>query len=96
MYLFSVHPKILLWTKFPFFFAAEKELLESLPLSKQCPTEDEASLVKYLYENKLKKVCILSRVPTRPGKPGKMRVHLENLEISWNFEKFNKYHGNMA
>ena len=34
-----------------------------------------------------------NRVPTRPGKPGKMRVHLENLEISWNFEKFNKYHG---
>ena len=30
------------------------------------------------------------RVPTQPGK---MRVHLENLEISWNFEKFNKYHG---
>ena len=22
-----------------------------------------------------------------------MRVHLENLEISWNFEIFNKYHG---
>ena len=37
-----------------------------------------------------------SRVPTRPGKPGKMRVHLENLEISWNFEKFNKYHRKMA
>ena len=36
------------------------------------------------------------RVPTRPGKPGKMRVHLENLEISWNFEKFNKYHGKMT
>ena len=35
------------------------------------------------------------RVPTRPGKPGKMRIHLENLEISWNFEKFNKYHGKM-
>ena len=51
-----------LWTKFPFFFAAEKELLESLPLSKQCPTEEEASLVKYLYENKLKKVCILSKI----------------------------------
>ena len=33
------------------------------------------------------------RVPTRPGKPGKMRVHLENLEISWNFEIFNKNHG---
>ena len=36
------------------------------------------------------------RVPTRSGKPGKMRVHLENLEISWNFEKFNKYHGKMT
>ena len=36
------------------------------------------------------------RVPTRPGKPGKMRVHLENLEISWNFEKFSKYHGKMT
>ena len=22
-----------------------------------------------------------------------MRVHLENPEISWNFENFNKYHG---
>ena len=36
------------------------------------------------------------RVPTRPGKPGKMRVHLENLEISWIFVKFNKYHGKMT
>ena len=36
------------------------------------------------------------RVPTRPGKPGKMRVHLENLEMSWNFVKFNKYHGKMT
>ena len=36
------------------------------------------------------------RVPTQPGKPGKMRVHLENLEISWNFVKFNKYHGKMT
>ena len=38
----------------------------------------------------------LTRFPTRPGKPGKpgkRRVHLENLEISLNFEKFNKYHG---
>ena len=42
-------------------------------------------------------ICANSfRVPTRPGKPGKMRVHLENLEISWNFEKFNKYHGKMT
>ena len=38
----------------------------------------------------------ISRVPTRPGKPGKMKVHLENLEISWNFEKFNKYHGKIT
>ena len=35
----------------------------------------------------------LIRVPTRPGK---MRVHLENLEISWIIEKFNKYHGKMT
>ena len=40
--------------------------------------------------------CAACRVPTRPGKPGKMRVNLENLEISWNFEKFNKYHEKMA
>ena len=32
------------------------------------------------------------RVPTRPGKPGKMRAHLE----IWNFEKNNKYHGKMT
>ena len=37
--------------------------------------------------NKLK--IIETKVPTRPGK---MRVHLENLEISWNFEKFNNWH----
>ena len=35
-------------------------------------------------------------VPTRPGKNGKMRVPLENLEILCNFEKFNKYHGKMT
>ena len=39
---------------------------------------------------------VLLRVPTRPGKPGKMRVHLDTLEISWNFEKFNKYNGKMT
>ena len=32
------------------------------------------------------------RFPTRPGK---MSVHLKNLEISWNFDKFNKNHGKM-
>ena len=35
------------------------------------------------------------RPSTRPGgKP--VRVHLENLEISWNFEKINKYHGKIT
>ena len=28
-------------------------------------------------------------------RPGKMRVHLENLEISWIFKNFNKNHGKM-
>ena len=35
---------------------------------------------------------LVLRVPTGRGK---MRVHLENLEI-WNFEKFNKYHGKVS
>ena len=56
--------------------------------------------VKEQLEVKLEQVslkwcrCGLSivRVPTRPRKPGKMRVHLENLEISWNFENFNMSH----
>ena len=37
-----------------------------------------------------------SRVPTFTGKPGKMRVHLENLEKSWNFAKNNKNHGKIT
>ena len=39
------------------------------------------------------------RVPTftgKPGKPEKMRVHLENLEKSWNFAKNNKNHGKIT
>ena len=36
------------------------------------------------------------RVPTFTGKPGKMRVHLENLEKSWNFAKNNKNHGKIT
>ena len=35
------------------------------------------------------------RVPTRPGNPGKMKVYLENLELSRNFVKLNKNHGKM-
>ena len=33
--------------------------------------------------------CVRSyiRVPTQPGIPRKMRVYLENLELSWNFVK---------
>ena len=33
----------------------EKELLDSLPFTKQC-SEEEAELLRFLYENKLKKV----------------------------------------
>ena len=36
------------------------------------------------------------RVPTFTGKPGKMRVHLENLEKSLNFAKNNKNHGKIT
>ena len=39
-------------------------------------------LVKIL--DQVESCYITIRVPTRPGKPGKMRVHLENLEISRN------------
>ena len=38
----------------------------------------------------------IDRVPTFTGKPGKMRVHLENLEKSWNFAKNNKNHGKIT
>lgn len=36
-------------------FATERELLESLPFGTQCP-EEEIELIRFLYENKLKKV----------------------------------------
>ena len=35
---------------------AEKELLESLPFTSHCADENEAQLVRFLYQNKLKKV----------------------------------------
>lgn len=38
-----------------FLIHIEKELLESLPLSRQC-TEEEQELLHFLFENKLKKV----------------------------------------
>ena len=58
--------------------------------------EVETSLVAETEVKEGTRSHAMVRVPTRPGKPGKMRVHLENLEISWNFEKFNKYHGKMT
>ena len=51
------------------------------------------------WETSDKKRMSNNRVPTFPGKPGKpwkMSVHLENLEISWNFAKNNKNHGKIT
>ena len=38
---------------------------------------------------------VIQRIPARPRKPEKMRVYLENLEKSWNFEKINKIIGKL-
>ena len=38
------------------FCFTERELLDSLPFTKQCPNEEEVTLLKFLYENRLKKV----------------------------------------
>ena len=35
------------------------------------------------------------RVPTAPGKPGKMTVAFPVMEISWNLKNYEKYHGKM-
>lgn len=43
------------WDSFLVWMSSEKELLESLPLGKQC-TEEEQVLLHFLFENKLKKV----------------------------------------
>ena len=37
------------------FYSTERELINSLPFSSQCPPE-EIEFVKFLYENKVKKV----------------------------------------
>ena len=58
-------------------------------------TASTESSVAYLAEHEAYILRIWVRVPTLPGKPGKMRVRLKNLEISWNFENFNKYHEKM-
>jgi hypothetical protein len=52
--LFS-HVIYLLYQLYVVFIFSERELMESLPLSSQCP-EEEIELVRFLYENKLKKV----------------------------------------
>jgi len=36
-------------------FSTERELIDSLPFSSQCP-EEEVELVRFLYEDRLKKV----------------------------------------
>lgn len=46
--------------EFFLFMHSEKELLESLPLGKQC-TEEEQVLLHFLFENKLKKVKYILR-----------------------------------
>ena len=40
-----------------------------------------------------RKSPVTDRVSIPPGNSGKMRLLLENLELSWNFEKINKNHG---
>ena len=62
----------------------------NVPLALHPETSVPASITDLMY------LILDHRVSTRPRKPGKMRVHLENQEISWNFEKFNKYHGKMT
>lgn len=44
-----------IWPLQRFLIHTEKELLESLPLNRQC-TEEEQELLHFLFENKLKKV----------------------------------------
>ena len=98
--------KILPW---PNFVAAGKYWPVLAKRSSKAPQTNTQQLLTYTLQQAVVSRLILIafnvtsrsfgtsiRVPTRPGKPGKMRVHLENLEISWNFEKFNKYHGKMS
>ena len=61
-----------------------------------CRKRRETKSIKYIKKIHVQDYETNCRVPTFPGKPGKpwkMRVHLENLEKSWNFVKNNKNHG---
>ena len=55
----------------------------------------EKNIVHSLFTN-FSNCFVVFRVPTFTGKPEKMRVHLENLEKSWNFAKNNKNHGKIT
>ena len=66
-------------------------LPEGIPTLQKTPTQKACDLGSRILLQTFK-VTHLCKVPTPPGK---MRVHLENLEVTWNFEKFNKYHGKM-
>ncbi|XP_052785133.1 cell division cycle protein 16 homolog isoform X1 [Mya arenaria] len=64
----------------------EKELLASLPFSTQCPSE-EVELVKYLYENKLKKYD----KPMEARIPDSLEVLSENLDVIVNLAERHYY-----
>ena len=70
----------------------ERNLLEEL-LGKLQPITKEEHLKIYQETGNVssnKQHNTSYRVPARPGKPGKMRVHLKNLKKLWNIKKCNK------
>ena len=64
-----------------------KKVKQTLSDVRRQTDEVKKSIEVYIRRLELAQIRVNTRVPTRPGKPGKMRVHLENLEISWNSEK---------
>ena len=60
-----------------------------------CQTQSQVFLLAIYFTSTVRSIdaLIWSGFPLDLEKNGKMGVHLENLEISWNFEKCNKYHG---
>ena len=72
------------------------ELLDQEPVLEYYSLETEADNENPLSTLSTPSTITDTRVPTFTGKPGKMRVHLENLEKSWNFAKNNKNHGKIT
>ncbi|XP_060600102.1 cell division cycle protein 16 homolog [Ruditapes philippinarum] len=64
----------------------ERELIDSLPFSLQCPSEEE-ELVKFLYENKLKKYDR----PQEAKVPESLEVLSDNLDIICNLAERHYY-----